>query len=100
MRHNLVEETEPFSEVYKASDLSERIWINKIRDQLAEKLNVGKKLRFDWFREKKLRNKRLSFLINRRLGKALLIAFGTKKEQQKIIDYILSNKDKFMEYVR
>jgi len=44
---------------------------------------------------KKLKDKRLYFVINLKSGKALLIAYGGKKEQQKIVDHIIINKDRY-----
>ena len=67
-----------------------------MKDQIAENLNVGKPLHFDWFREKKLGSKRLYFLINENTKKAVLVAFGDKKEQQKIINHILLNKELYL----
>ncbi len=93
---NEVFETEPFSEVYATLEKKEQEWIEKIKTQLAENLTVGKPLRYDWFREKKLDNKRLYFLINEKTKKAILLAFGTKKEQQKIINHIILNKERYL----
>ena len=96
---NTVYETETFSKLYYAAEKLEQEWIDKIKDQLAENLNVGKSLKYDWFREKKLGNKRLFYLINQKTNKAVLVAFGTKKEQQKIIDHILDNKDRYLKLI-
>ena len=96
---NTVYETETFSKLYTASEKSEQQWIDKIKYQLAEKLNTGKPLKYDWFREKKLGNKRLFYLINAKTKKAALVAFGTKKEQQKIIDHILDNKERYLKII-
>ena len=54
---------------------------------------MGKPLRFDWFREKKFGDKRLYYLIYENVSKILLVAFGTKKVQQKIINHIIENKE-------
>lgn len=96
---NEVYETEPFSEVYSALEKKEREWIEKIKEQLAENLDVGKPLRYDWFREKKLDNKRLYFLINKETDKAILLAFGPKKEQQRIIGHIILNKERYLKLI-
>ena len=61
--------------------------------ELIENLRVGKPLRYDWFREKKFDNERLFYIINEDSKKAILIAFGSKKDQQKIINHIILNKD-------
>ncbi len=96
---NEVYETETFSKIYEASEKSEQDWIEKIKDQIAENLRVGKPLRFNWFREKKFGGKRLYFLINENTKKAVLVAFGDKKEQQRIINHILLNKEKYLKFI-
>jgi mRNA-degrading endonuclease RelE of RelBE toxin-antitoxin system len=96
---NSVYETETFSKLYEAAEKREQEWIEKIKDQLTENLRVGKPLRFDWLREKRLGNKRLFFLINDSTNKAVLVAFGSKKEQQKLIDHIILNKEQYLRFV-
>ena len=96
---NLVLETETFSKLIEASEKNEQIWIEKMKTQLKENLAVGKPLRYEWFREKKFGNKRLFYLINESTQKAILIAFGTKKEQQKIITHILINKERYLKQI-
>lgn len=96
---NNVYETDTFSKLYEACDSQEQKWIDKIKMQLAENLRVGKPLRYDWFREKKLDNKRLYFIINENTKKVIFIAFGTKRDQQKIIDHILFNKERYLRLI-
>lgn len=96
---NEVLETEPFSEVCAALEKKEQEWIEKIKTQLAGNLNVGKPLRYDWFREKKLDNKRLYFIINENTKKAILLAFGPKKDQQRIINHIIINKERYLKLI-
>jgi hypothetical protein len=96
---NEVYETEVFSKLYNACVRAEQRWIDKVKSQLTENLRIGKPLRFDWFREKKLGSKRLFFLINERTHKAVLIAFGTKKEQQKIINHVIANRERYLRFV-
>ena len=86
--------------MYDACEKVEKEWIEKVKDQLKENLDVGKPLRFDWFREKKFENKRLFFLVNRFTKKAILLAFGTKKEQQKIIDHVILNKERYLKFIQ
>lgn len=97
---NQVFETEVFSKIYEACEAREQDWIDKMKVQLSELLKVGKPLKYDWFREKKFENKRLFYLINEKTRKAVLLAFGSKKEQQKIIDHILKNKEIYLKHVR
>jgi len=96
---NEIYETETFSKIYDGCDNREKKWIEDIKNSLRENLKVGKRLRFEWFREKKLGNKRLFYIINEKNGKAILLAFGSKKEQQKIINHILENRDTYLRYV-
>ena len=96
---NEVHETETFSKLYDACDPQERRWIDKMKDQLSENLKVGKPLRYDWFREKKFDNKRLFYLINENTKKAILIAFGSKRDQQKIIDHVILNKERYLRLI-
>ncbi len=96
---NTLLETETFSKIYTSCERTEQIWINKIKDKLRENLKVGKPLHFSWFREKKLGNKRLFYVINEPKKTAILLAFGSKKDQQEIIDHILANKEKYLALV-
>jgi len=54
-------------------------------------------LRYYWFREKKHKNFRLYYLINEELGRALLVSYSRKKDQQKIIDHVIANKLDYLE---
>lgn len=67
-----------------------------MKDQLKDNLNVGKPLRYSWFREKKFENKRLFYVMNEKTNKALLLAFGQKRQQQKVIDHIIQNKERYL----
>ena len=96
---NEVYETETFSKLYLRLEKKEQDWIEKIKEQLMQNLGVGKPLGFLWFREKKFENKRLYFLINENARKSVLVAFATKREQQRIINYILYNKVEFLKLI-
>ncbi len=96
---NEVYETDTFSKLYEALENREKEWIEKMKDQLALNLQVGKPLRFDWFREKKFENKRLYYLINETKNKAILVGFGDKKEQQRTIGHILLNKERYLRLI-
>ena len=92
---NKVFETEHFSRLYETLQEKEKNWIKKMIAQLKESSKVGKPLRFDWFREKKFEGNRLFYLIYNDLEKVLLVAYGEKKNQQKIIEEIIRNKDEY-----
>lgn len=91
--------TARFKEVYEALDGSEKQWIDNIKLKLREN-PAGKILRFGWFREKKYLNKRLYYLVDDNFKRILLIAFASKKEQQKVIDYIMNNMDLFLQILK
>jgi len=92
---NRVLETETFSRLFDALERKEKEWIKKVIEQLKETSKVGKPLKFDWFREKKLGGKRLYYLVYKKSNAVLLVAFGGKKDQQKIIAHILQNKGRY-----
>ena len=55
-------ETETFSKLYGAMEKVEQEWVDKVKQQLRENPDMGKPLRFDWFREKKFGDKRMYYL--------------------------------------
>jgi len=85
--------------LYETLSEKEKQWIKKMIEQLKESSKVGKPLRFDWFREKKFEGNRLFYLLYPELHKALLVAYGEKKNQQKIIGEIVRNKDEYKKLV-
>ena len=91
--------TETFKKLLSNLEISEKIWIEKIKKKLEENV-TGKPLGFEWFREKKYENKRLYFLVDEENRKILLVSFASKKEQQKIIDFIKSNMKELLDYLK
>ncbi len=91
--------TDSFKRLFETLDKDEQNWIDKIKDNLEEAI-TGKPLQFNWFREKKYLNKRLYYLIDKSQKKILLVSFASKKDQQKEIDFIIENKDKFFNLLR
>jgi len=92
-------ETETFSKLYKAMEKAEQDWVDKIKQQLTENPQTGKPLRFDWFREKKFGDKRMYYLIYKDASRILLVSFGAKKDQQKIIEHVIENKERYKKIV-
>ena len=90
-----VYKTDSFLKTFETLENDEKEWVRKIVLKLKDNPQAGKPLKFPWFREKKYKGKRLYFIVYEDFGKILLVAFGTKKEQQKIIDSILRNLDAF-----
>ncbi len=96
---NEIYESETFTKIKETCEKKEQEWIEKMKDQLKDNLNVGKPLRYSWFREKKFENKRLFYVMNEKTNKAVLLAFGEKKGQQKIIDHIIQNKERYLKLI-
>ena len=91
--------TDSFKKLYLTLDRSEQNWIDKIKIKLGEN-PTGKILHFNWFREKKYEGKRLYFLVDDDRRKLLFVSFATKKDQQKVIDFVISHKDEFLKTLR
>ncbi|MDD9954422.1 MAG: hypothetical protein OXR66_08890 [Candidatus Woesearchaeota archaeon] len=91
--------TDEFMKEYRTLAQQERFWIYKMQKKFTVH-PTGKILRYSWFREKKFGNKRLYFLVDEETKKVLLIAFDSKKEQQKIIDYVTKNMDALFRFLR
>jgi len=67
----------------------------KIPKQLAENPFVGQQLRYPFLREKRIKEKKVYYLIYEDLNLVLLVAVSSKKDQQSTIDYIVPQ---FKEY--
>ncbi|MBI5554210.1 MAG: hypothetical protein HY917_05750 [Candidatus Diapherotrites archaeon] len=96
---NEVLETETFSRLFETLSPDEKEWIRKMILQLKETAEVGKPLQFNWFREKKFGGKRLYYLVYSGRQTVLLVAFGDKKDQQKIINQVLVNREAYRKAV-
>jgi len=91
--------TESFQELRKSLSKDERRWIHKMEEQLQEN-PYGKILRIPFLREKRFRNKRLYYLTDDVHRNVLIVDFGSKKEQQKTINFIMNNLTEFISYLR
>ena len=85
-----IKATQTFIDVYNSLNGNEKQWIENIKLKLTENPS-GKILKFYWFREKKYLNKRLYYLIDEDSKRILLVAFASKKDQQKTIDSVILN---------
>ena len=79
-------------------DKGEQDRIKKAILQLKTKPYAGKPLAFGFFREKKIRGKRLYFLIYEEFVMVFVVAFGGKKKTQK--ETINEIKNKLPEYMQ
>ncbi len=77
----------------------EKFLIEKVKKNLTE-YPTGKILKFYWFREKKFGDKRIYYIIDEELKKILIIAFGSKKEQEGMIEYILQNMNFYLKKLK
>ena len=93
--------TETFDKLFNSLEKSEQNWIIKIKERL-EDHPAGKILRYHWFREKRYlrRNKRLYYLIDEELKKILLVSFAPKKDQHKIVEFVIQNMPELLAYLR
>jgi mRNA-degrading endonuclease RelE of RelBE toxin-antitoxin system len=92
--------TESFEkEVDKLSN-SEKEILQKIFLQLKENPYVGDWVRYRFFREKRLREKRVYYLVYDDLKAVLVVAFGGKKPQKETINKIVSYFPEFREYLK
>ncbi len=63
--------------------------IERIKDELAENPHQGKILTYPFFREKRICEKRLYYLIYDNWKAILIVWVGGKKTQQEVIDRII-----------
>ncbi|MDO8516556.1 MAG: hypothetical protein Q7S33_00365 [Nanoarchaeota archaeon] len=91
--------TESFEKEISKLSSSDKEIIQKIYLQLKDNPYVGDALRYRFFREKRIREKRLYFLIYDELSAVLIVSISGKKIQQETIDYIIKYLPKYKEYI-
>ena len=91
--------TAEFARIFEKFTDSDKEIMNKIFLQLKENPYVGDPIRYRLFREKRIREKRLYYLVYDDLSAVLIIAFGGKKEQQETINKTLEHLPEFRKYV-
>jgi len=92
--------TENFENKIRKLPEADKKIIQKIFLQLKENPYVGDAIRYPFFREKRIREKRIYYLIYDDLSAVLIVAFGGKKEQQKTIEEIIKFLPEFKEYLK
>jgi mRNA-degrading endonuclease RelE of RelBE toxin-antitoxin system len=80
--------------------VSDQNMIEKIFKQLKNNPYVGDQIRYRFFREKRLREKRLYYLVYDDLSSVLMITISGKKVQQDIIDDIVKLFPEYKELTR
>ncbi|MEK6894404.1 MAG: hypothetical protein AABX10_02990 [Nanoarchaeota archaeon] len=92
--------TESFDKEFDKLSSSDQNIIEKMFKQLKENPYVGDQLRFPFFREKRLREKRIYYLIYDDLSTVLMVVIGRKKAQKETIDEIVKLLPEFKEYIK
>ena len=72
--------------------------IQKILLQLKENPYVGDQIRYKFFREKRVREKRIYYLVYDDLKIVLMVAIGGKKAQEETIDRIVGYFKEYRKY--
>jgi len=80
--------TSEFDKLFKKLDSEIQKQINKEISQLEKDPYVGKPLGYNFFREKKIRNYRIYYLIYNEILVVFIVTLSGKKDQQKVIDTI------------
>ena len=91
--------TESFEKEVEKLSKADRLIIKKIFLQLKENPYVGDQMRYKFFREKRLREKRIYYLIYDDLSAVLIVAFSDKKAQEETIDEIVKYLPEFKIYL-
>ena len=92
--------TESFEkEIEKLPDSDKEI-IKKIFLQIKENPYVGYQIRYRFFREKRIREKRIYYLVYDDLSAVLVVAFGGKKIQQRTIEEVIKYLPEFKKYMK
>jgi len=92
--------TERFEKESGRVSAFERGIIQKIFLQLKDNPYVGDQIRYRFFREKRIKDKRIYYLVYDDLNAVLVVAFGGKKAQQETIDEIIKCLPEFREYLK
>jgi len=74
--------------------------IQKIFLQLKENPYVGDQLQYKNLREKRLKEKRIYYLVYKDLQAVLIVAISGKKNQQATINHIINNFSEYQIYLK
>ena len=92
--------TENFETETSELSNSDKFKIKRIFNQLKENPYVGNQIKYKFFREKRLKEKRIYYLIYEKLSCVLIVAFGGKKTQQKTINEVIKLFPEFSKYAK
>lgn len=91
--------TESFEKETEKLSEADKTIIQKIFLQLKDNPYAGDQIRYRFFREKRIREKRIYYLVYDELSAVLVVAFGGKKAQQETIDEIIKLLPEFKLYL-
>ncbi len=92
--------TAEFNEDYDDLDHAEQIKLDKILTKLYEQGDVvGRPLKGDFLREKRLNGKRTYYLVYTEFSSLLMLGVSNKKLQQSTIGAILLNFERYKQFV-
>jgi len=80
--------TDEFEKIFNKLDAELQNQITRAIDQLEKNPYIGKPLGYKFFREKKIKNYRIYYLIYENYLVVFVITLSSKKAQQKTIDAI------------
>lgn len=99
MKEYAVYTTNKFNKEFSKLDKSHQDIIYKIFYQLKENPCVGDSLRYRFLREKRIKGKRIYYLVYDDLLAVLVVAISDKKTQQETINYIVKYLNYYREYI-
>jgi len=91
--------TENFDKEINKLTQEEQMRVQKIFLQLKDNPYVGKQLQYKFLREKRLKEKRIYYLIYDDLKVVLIVATSGKKNQQETINHIINNFSEYKIYL-
>ncbi len=92
--------TETFEKEFEKLGNDYRDPIKKIFLQLKENPYVGDSIRYRFFREKRIKEKRIYYIIYEEFSSVLVVAVGGKKAQKGTIDEIIKLLPEFKIYMK
>lgn len=92
--------TEFFQKKVESLANSDQEIIRNFAKSLVENPFIGKPLRYPFLREKRLREKRVYFLVYEEFSLVLFVSIGGKKDQKKTIDFIANSLSEYKEYAK
>ena len=92
--------TETFEKEFDKLPNDYRDSIRKIFLQLKENPYVGDSIKYKFFREKRIKEKRIYYIVYEEFSSVLIVAVGGKKAQQSTIDEIIKLLPEFKVYMR